>query len=285
MSPVAPEGMVGRAHELDRLSGLADRAADGRGAVVVVSGDPGIGKSHLVRAVLPGWQRRGFETYVAAAAEMEQRRPFGVIADALRLRHSQDPMLAAISNLLRNDERDAGRDPAGAEFQVAERVVEYVEDRVVAAPVAVVVEDLQWADPSSLMVLGWLAREGAQLPLLLMCTLRPAPGRPELDTLLASLLRLRAARLKLGPLSHAEVADVAATAAGGPAGDRLLRLVAAANGNPLHINELVAALQADGTLTVTPDGHVEVAEGQLPASLRETVLHRLAAMPPRLWAC
>jgi predicted ATPase len=116
MCPVAQEGIIGRAHELDLLSGLADQAAAGRGAVAVVSGDPGIGKSHLVRAALSGCQQRGFETYVAAAAEMEQRRPFGVIADALRLRHNHDPMLSAISNMLRNGETDAAWDPAAAEF-------------------------------------------------------------------------------------------------------------------------------------------------------------------------
>jgi DNA-binding CsgD family transcriptional regulator len=280
MTDMAQGVGAARAHELNQLGALSERAAAGQGAVAVVTGEPGIGKTWLVHEALACWKRRGFETYLAAAWEMEQRRPFGVIADALRLRDARDPRLAEIGRLLHGDPGEAGLpQPAGVEFQVAERVVEYVEDRVMNAPVAMVLEDLQWADTSSLMALGWLAREGAQLPLLLVCTVRPDPGRPEVGALVASLRRLGAARLELGPLSDREVGDLVAGAAGGPPGGRLLRLVASANGNPLHVQELVAALRADGTLIAGPDGQVEVAEGQLPASLRQTVLHRLAGLP------
>jgi DNA-binding CsgD family transcriptional regulator len=272
--------VVSRAHELKQLGALAEQAASGRGAVAVVTGEPGIGKTWLADEALADCRRRGFETYAAAAWEMEQRRPFGVIADALRVRDAPDPRLAGIGRLLRGgDNADRQPDPAGVEFQVAERVVEYVEDQVMNTPLAIVLEDLQWADTLSLMALGRLAREGTQLPLLLVCTLRPDPGRPEVQALTASLRRLGAARVELGPLSESEVADLVAAVAGGPPGGRLLRLVASANGNPLHVQELIAAVRADGTLTAGPDGRVEVAEGQLPASLRQTVLHRLTGLP------
>lgn len=282
MAGVAGEVLIGRAGELRQLRTLTERAAGGQGAVAVVTGGPGIGKTCLAGAALAECRRLGFETYAATAAEMERGRPFGVVADALRVRDARDPRLVEISQLLRGGDAGEARlplEPAGVEFQVTERVVEYVEDRVMNVPVAIVMEDLHWADTSSLMALGWLAREGAQLPLLLVCTLRPGPGQPQVGALVASLGRLGAARLELGPLSDREVADLAAAAAGGPPGGRLLRLVACANGNPLHVRELVAALRADGTLTAGPDGQVEVAEGQLPASLRQTVLHRLAGLP------
>jgi DNA-binding CsgD family transcriptional regulator len=283
MVSVAGQVLIGRAGELKLLGALAERAAGGQGAVAVVIGDPGIGKTRLARAGLAECERRGFETYTAAAAEMERGRPFGVVADALRLRASRDPVLAEIGRLLRGG--DAGQaaspvEPAGAEFQVAERVVEYVEDRVMNCPVVMVLEDLHWADTSSLMVLGWLAREAAQLPLLLVCTLRPDAGRPEVGTLLASLGRVGAERLELGPLSDSDVADLVAEAAGGPPGGRLLRLVASAHGNPLHVKELVSALRADGALQASQDGHVEAVGGPVPTSLRQTVLHRLAGLPP-----
>ena len=67
--------------------------------------------------------------------------------------------------------------------------------------------------------------------------------------------------------------------AGAPPGEGLLRLVGGANGNPFYVSELVAAVRADGTLSVGRGGRAEVAEGQLPASLRQTVLHRLGGLP------
>jgi DNA-binding NarL/FixJ family response regulator len=258
--------LVGRARELERLEALAMRAADGQGAVCVITGEPGIGKTRLVERALAGWKSRGFETYAAAAWEMEQRRPFGLISDALRLR---DPA----------DGGRSERDPAGVDFQVAERLIDLIEDQAMTAPVAIVVEDLQWADPPSLTVLGWLAREGAQLRLLLACTLRPDPARQEVRALLATLDRLGVPRIELGPLGDGEVTDLVAAAVGGPPADGLLHLVSAANGNPLHITELVAALRADHALATDQDGRVDVADGQVPVSLRKTMLHRLARLP------
>lgn len=262
------------------------RAADGQGAVCVVTGEPGIGKTRLMERALAGWKSRGFDTYSAAAWEMEQRRPFGLISDALRLRDPVDGGRAAIGRLLRggngaSDGADGGaaRDPAGVDFQVAERLLDLIEDRAMAAPVAIVVEDLQWADPSSLTVLGWLAREGAQLRLLLACTLRPDRARPEVRALLATLDRLAAPRMELGPLSDSEVSDLVAGVVAGPPAEGLLRLAAAANGNPLYVTELVAALGADDALATDQDGRVGVADGQFPLSLRKTMLHRLAGLP------
>jgi predicted ATPase len=256
--------LVGRTRELERLEALAMRAAGGQGAVCVITGEPGIGKSRLVARALADWKSQGFDTYAAAAWEMEQRRPFGLISDALRLR---DPTAGA------------AHDPAGVDFQVAERLIDLIEDRATTAPVAIVVEDLQWADRSSLTVLGWLAREGAQLRLLLVCTLRPDPARAEVRALLAALDRLAAPRIGLGPLSEDEVSDLVAAAVEGPPADGLLHLVAAANGNPLHVIELVAALWADDVLAADQDGRVGVADGQFPVSLRKTVLHRLSGLP------
>jgi hypothetical protein len=201
---------------------------------------------------------------------MEQHRPFGLIADALRVRGASDPGRTEMRLLLRgggdDDDGSRARGQAGVEFLVAEHVVEYVEGRGMITPVVIALEDLQWADPSSLMALNRLAREGRRLPLLLICTLRPVPARPQVCALLASLDKLGASRLELGPLSGGDVGHLVALLTGAPAGGRLLRLAASANGNPLHIRELVTGLQAGGALAAGPDGQVEVAEGQLPTT-------------------
>jgi hypothetical protein len=97
------------------------RAADGQGAVCVITGEPGIGKTRLVERALASWKSQGFDTYAAAAWEMEQRRPFGLISDALRLRDLADGGRAAIGRLLRGGDSaaDAATDGAdgGAEIE------------------------------------------------------------------------------------------------------------------------------------------------------------------------
>ena len=281
MGNVEPGELVGRAQEAAELERLVGRVAGGQGQAVVVRGEPGIGKTRLVRTALAACERRGFEAYVAAASEMEMRRPFGVIADALQLRGAADDMRSEIRQMLRRPADEAARGQAGegVEFQLAERVVEYLEARAANAPVVLVAEDLHWADPASLMALGWLAREGAQLPVLLVCTLSPYPARPDVGSLLASFEKLGVGRLQLGPLSPAEVEELVGHLAGAPPGEGLLRLLGGANGNPFYVRELVAALRADGTLSVGPGGRVEVAQGQLPVSLRHTVLHGLGRLP------
>ena len=290
MDNVEPGELVGRAQEAAELERLVGRVAGGQGQAVVVRGEPGIGKTRLVGTALAACERRGFEAYVAAASEMEMRRPFGLIADALQLRAAGDEMRSEIRQMLRSPANEAAEGGQaggeGVEFQLAERVVEYLEARAVHAPVVLVAEDLHWADPASLMALGLLAREGAQLPLLLVCTLSPYPSRPEVRSLLAAFEKLGVGRLELGPLSPAEVEELVGQLAGAPPGEGLLRLVGGANGNPFYVRELVAALRADGTLAVGPVGPVgpggraEVAQGQLPVSMRHTVLYRLGRLPP-----
>jgi DNA-binding NarL/FixJ family response regulator len=270
---------AGRAYELKQLNAFAEQAAGGHGAIAVIVGEPGIGKTRLAADALADCGRQGFEAYLAAASEMEQHRRFGLIADALRVRGASDPRRAEVRRLLRDDDVSRARGHAGMEFLVAEHVVEYVEDRGSTAPVVIVLEDLQWADAASLMALNRLAREGGRLPLLLICTLRPDRGRPEVRALLASLENLGASQLRLGPLSDGDVEHLVALLTGASPGDRLLRLAASANGNPLHVRELVTALQASGALAAGPDGQIEAADGQLPASLRRTVVRRLAGLP------
>jgi DNA-binding NarL/FixJ family response regulator len=283
MAAVERAVLVGRRYELEGLRQIVERAARGYGGAAVVHGEPGIGKTRLVATVLAECRRRGFETFVATAREMEQRRPFGLMSDAFDLGRATDAGRAQVAELLRvgppGPAGPARRDPDGREFRVAERLLECVEERSLATPVAIAVEDLQWADPSSLVVLDWLARQGVQLPLLIVSTLGPRPLRPEVGSLLAALDSRGALRIDLGPLTGSEVSELVARMLGRPPGARLLEVVAGAGGNPLHIREIVGALRADGALSVGVDDRVEVPASQLPASLRQTVLHRLGGLP------
>jgi DNA-binding CsgD family transcriptional regulator/tetratricopeptide (TPR) repeat protein len=277
------EGFIGRAHERDQFDRLAAQAVLGRGNVIVVSGEAGVGKTSLLDVAVSSWREKGFEVYGSGAAAIDQRRRFGLIADALRVRQARDPERAEISRIvhasLSEPPSGGSPEPEVLDFQVAERALSYIEERAVVAPVALVFEDLQWADTSSLVAVHRLAREAEQLRLLLVCTWLSRSRAPEARPFAAAMRRLGATFFELKPLADAEVAQLVAQETGAPGGPRLLHLLASANGNPLYIKELVEALRSDGTLVIGADGQAEVPDGRLPPSLRQAVQHRLAGLP------
>ena len=94
MAEVLPAaGLYGRAAELGALESAVLSAADGQHAHVLLEGEAGIGKSRLLAAAVAAARDRGFHVAVGRGEELEQSRPFGVIADALRCtRTTQDPL-------------------------------------------------------------------------------------------------------------------------------------------------------------------------------------------------
>src|SRR5919199_5476408 len=164
--PATEHGLLGRESELAALDRLIGDAARGRGRVVALRGEPGIGKTRLAREALSRCERRGFELFAAAAEEMERRRPFGVVSDALGVDRAHDRERAEIRALLRGGGMAGGGVLAESpvlESRVAELVLEHVEGLCARHRVALLLEDLHWADPSSLLALHRLARAAGEL--------------------------------------------------------------------------------------------------------------------------
>jgi DNA-binding CsgD family transcriptional regulator len=282
-----PNGsLVGRPGELDQLRSAVRQVAGGNGQAIVVTGEAGIGKTRVVAEGLGDAVGLGARVFQGAADELEQRRPFGVIADCLATGHSAtERARAAVAGLLREDPgAGAGEawfgDTPQAEFRVVEAVVALVEELSARGPVVLVVEDLQWADPSTLLVLHRLGRRTGQLPLLLVATARPVPRSAELERCLRGLRASGATELMLGPLDDVAGAQLVEQLVGAPPGPGLLRQVEGAGGNPLFITELVAALQRDGSIQLGPDGTAEVTTVRIPPALPLLLLHRLSYLTP-----
>ena len=273
MHPVTPAGaLVGRDSEMALLTGLIKEVARGRGSSVLIEGEPGIGKSALVRAAVAEAPEAGCQVFWGAGDELGQALPLLPFLDGLRVREpSANPRRNTIVRLLRGEvAADRGTDVPAV---LAEQLLALVAEQCAVRPTILVVDDLQWADQASIALWGRLARSARQVPLLLVGMMRPVPQR---DDLLA-LRRVAgdAARLQLTGLTEPAVADLVAALAGGKPDDDLLRLADGAAGNPLYLTELVAALARSSRLTVTEAGAAELAGGSAPGSLSAAIADRL----------
>jgi DNA-binding CsgD family transcriptional regulator len=161
-----------------------------------------------------------------------------------------------------------------------EALVALVEELSGRSPVVLALEDLQWADPSTLLVLHRLGRRVRQLPVALVCTARPVPRSRELEGCIRGLRGNGLTELVLGPLEASAVAQLAERLVGTTPGPGLLRQVAAAGGNPLFVTELVGALQRDGSIELGPDGKAELTTVGIPPALPLLILHRLSFLAP-----
>jgi DNA-binding CsgD family transcriptional regulator len=292
------EFFVGRVDELALLKDLLAELAAGVGGLVLVEGEQGIGKTSLLRRALADAEGAGCALAWGAGDELAQPLPLWLMTECLRgggrtteggggrggddddaaggagPRLPGNPLAAAAGLVPPGD-------PVAAEI---ERVLVRVDRWCAVSPVALVAEDLQWADEASLLVWRRLARVVGQLPLLLVGSLRPGPGGDPVDRLRHGLLSRGGTVLGLGPLRPPEVSQLAGQLAGGRPGRRLARVVNTAEGNPLYARELVDALVRDGRVLVEA-GVAELAgpeEAGVPASLVGTIERRLGALPQEI---
>jgi DNA-binding CsgD family transcriptional regulator/tetratricopeptide (TPR) repeat protein len=264
--------LVGRDSELAALVTLMADLASGHGGSALVVGEPGIGKSALVRAAVAEAADLGCQVFWGAGDELGQALPLLPLLDALRVREPHaDARRSTIARLLRGEmAADPGADVSAV---IAEQLLALVTEQSAGRPTILVIDDLHWADEATITLWARLARSAPQMPLLLVGTMRPVPQRGD-------LLALRRAvadtvELQLPGLGEAAVAELVAALAGGKPDDKLLRLADGAAGNPLYLTELVAALARGSCLTVSDAGAVQMTSGTAPASLSAAIADRL----------
>ena len=267
-----PGALVGRDSEMALLTRLIKEVARGRGGSVLIEGEPGIGKSALVRAAVAEAPAGGCRVFWGAGDELGQALPLLPFLDALRVREpSANARRDTIVRLLRGE--DAADRGADVPAILAEQLLALAAEQCAARPTVLVVDDLQWADPASVTLWGRLARSARQVPLLLVGMMRPVPQREDL----LALRRVTgdAARLQLTGLTGAAVADLMAALAGGRPDGSLLRLADGAAGNPLYVTELITALTRSSKVTITRTGAATLTAGSAPGSLSAAIADRL----------
>jgi DNA-binding CsgD family transcriptional regulator/tetratricopeptide (TPR) repeat protein len=232
---------VGRARELWELERALAAAQAGDGTTVLVVGEAGIGKTRLATEVATRARAAGFETLL------------GRSIDLVGIELPYQPFVEALRPLGEIRQPDGGT--TGSQRRVFEDALALLTGRAAAAPVLLVLEDLHWADSSTLDLAVFLAHSVAGHRILLLGTYRAdEPSSAErLDRLAEVVRRSRSAvTLELGPLERGELAELLDAASDAPPPAALLDAIATrSEGNPFFAEELLAA-EADRTVEVPP---------------------------------
>jgi DNA-binding SARP family transcriptional activator/tetratricopeptide (TPR) repeat protein len=280
--------LVGREHDLARLTSALDGAWLGRGASIAIVGEAGVGKTRLVEELAERANRRGGRILLARAFEMERGFSFGCWLDALR------PTVAYGSLTLRELEpvwrRELTRlfpetgaqsppqtDATKGNVQLFEAVVRLVDRLALERPNVLIFEDIHWADEMSLCLLSFVAHRIAERRVLMVATAREeeVADLPRLRILLETLGRdPRHVRLSLSPLSRPATAALTRSIARAAVDPETLsalmqRVWEVSDGNPFVTIETVRALEEDRPASGSPP---------LPARITELISNRLDSL-------
>ena len=179
-TPPPVPALLGRDAEMDALRAAVTDVSAGRGRTVWIEGELGIGKSALLAAGLEHAEWAGCQVAHAVADTLGQRFPLRAMLDCLDVTPlSTDPRRVALAHELRDTEASQSIVGGGNSiFSAIDRMVALVEELCADGPIAVGLDDVQWADESSLEVWHRLCLLTAKLPLLLIGATRPAHQRP-----------------------------------------------------------------------------------------------------------
>jgi DNA-binding SARP family transcriptional activator/tetratricopeptide (TPR) repeat protein len=270
----SPRGVfVGRSRELAALDDALGDALDSRGRVLLIAGEPGIGKSRLIDELAARARARDARVLVGRCWEAGGAPAYWPWVQALR-GYLYDGELA---ELVPGREASA-LDTDGARFRLFEAVGSLLRRAAETRPLVVVLDDVHAADEPSLLLLRFVAREIASSRLLIVCAFRDVDPtlRDPLTSALAELVREpHTSQIALDGLSERNVAEyIELVTATRPADELVAAVHAETEGNALFVAEVVRLLDAEGRL-----GETGAALG-IPPGVRAVIGQRLGRLSP-----
>jgi DNA-binding SARP family transcriptional activator len=273
--PVAgDEVFVGREAALRQLVEALAAAAAGRGRVVMVSGEPGIGKTSLLRHFA---KLAGVPVLWGTCPEHVAAPPLWLWEQVLRAVGTHFPQRSIpgpVAELLDGDTQHLvdGVDVAGATLRRFEAIVHYLTDASHTAPLVVLLENLHRADPSSLRLLAHLVESEPAGRLLLVVSYRSGEAAT-LDETLAALARAGMTRIELNGLNIQDTQTLASAMLHQEVSERTAEgLWSRTEGNPFFLQELIELLTSEQRLD-------QPYPAPVPVPVREVVLRRIARLP------
>jgi DNA-binding NarL/FixJ family response regulator len=289
----ASRALVGRPAELSAIGQELAVAKNGQVAALTFEGEPGIGKTRLLVAAADAAAAEGFVP-VSVAADEEIRGPFLLARAVLASRDADQAADAAVRAALGHAlDAISGRDMPELEGLSADQKLLRAFDlgavavRALAThvPLALLVDDLQWADEDSVRLLRYVVRSAADVPLFLVLAVRPEEmaQAAEVSALLADMQRMGLVRrLRLDRLTQQESAELLKHAMGGsvdPTSAAMMHVQA--EGVPFILEELSRAYR-DGGLVQQIDGVWRLARNAqrlVPSAVRTLIQRRAAHLP------
>ncbi len=261
--------MRGREREQEIALGFVRDGGSRPGGVLLIEGEPGIGKSGLLRTAIDEAARRGFSLVAATADELGRAVPFAPLVSALRESLGPRPAEAGYT------------DPADMGIWLVDRFRALLEQRAGDHPVLISLDDLHWADRATLAALRALPGELAGYPLVWQLARSTAAPATAAGLLFDLLERDGAARVTLGPLGDDAVAGVVADALRAAPDDRLTELAAGAAGNPYLLVELLTGLREEDAIQVAR-GRATLVSARLPERVQVAVRAWLGGLTSRV---
>jgi DNA-binding SARP family transcriptional activator len=276
--------IVGRRAEMALFQNAVERARQGSGSFLLLEGEPGIGKSHLLSSILDTAEDADLVAAIGRCFEGGGAPPYWPWSQVIRSlvgRLGSDRVLAAAgarAPLLGNLAPELGHDPtlAGNPLVLADAVIGTLASIAASGPVVVAFDDLYGADPDSITMLTMLAEAAARTPIVVIGTYRTAdvPADHPLTEMLGRVSRLaHVERIPLARLQSEEVAALVAWVTGTDVGESVVdEIHRRTAGNPLFTVELARLLRSEGWLD-DPGARV-------PPGVRDVIRKRLGRLSP-----
>ena len=264
-APAAPWPMVGRDDELAELVGLLDAADRGVPGFAALVGEPGIGKSRLLAELAAAARARGSRVLVGRCSQDEGAPPLW-------------PWVAVLEGLGRGLPAQTGDLDESSRFRTWDDIVRTVRAAAAEQPVLVLLDDLHWADVSSLRVLALLLETAHEGRLVLAASWRDRP-RPSgaLAAVAEQLSRRHGVRLHLEGLVVDDVSAILeAVAERRPSQQQAVALRQRTDGNPFFLLEYARLAGQHGDLAAL------LAEENPPHGVADVVSRRLDRLAPEV---